>query len=264
MGDIHIGFPDSVNQSSPPVPPQEAHAVGGIEQTHQRPSFKDPSFLNGLFLTIIIALVLSEVVFLAAEILKIYVANIYRSEINKISIIDPFHWQVKNNFTAVDAISRQATIGLWLIFLTSSTCMLFWMFRNYKNSTLLAGLTLRLSAKAATAGLAIPFVNCYWPYFAVSEMVRIAKDKDSWSSMKAPIYVHLWWIFNIASIFLAVCELGIELYADQPLYFYTATYLRTAATACAILKNLLLIPIIVVIWEGARYGSDREMSLDHP
>jgi hypothetical protein len=132
----------------------------------------------------------------------------------------------------------------------ASICMLFWMFRNYKNSIALAQRRLKYSAGEATAGLAIPFVSLSRPYFAVVEMVKIAKDRLNWDSLDTPVCVHLWWLFNIAAISVTLITRMITITTPEPVRSYAWNYAWLLVYGFAVFKNLFLIRIVLAIWEG--------------
>jgi Domain of unknown function (DUF4328) len=124
------------------------------------------------------------------------------------------------------------------------------MFRNYRNSIALVQGRLNYSASEATAGLAIPFVSLARPYFAVVEMVKIAKDRLNWDSLETPVYVHLWWLFDIAIIAVTLITRFIAMATAEPIRSYVWDYAWLLVYGFAVFKNLFLIRIVLAIWEG--------------
>jgi hypothetical protein len=154
------------------------------------------------------------------------------------------------------AIAKSAlamgSAGTLLILILCSICMLFWMFRNYQNSIALAGTRLKYSAGEATGGLVIPIVSFFQPYLAVLEMAKIAKDRLNWASIETPVSVHLWWLFNIAAIAVSLITLVITFSIAEPLRSYIWSYTRVLVYIFAVFKNLFLIRIVLLIWDGGR------------
>lgn len=223
--------------------------------------FKDASFLNGLFVTLIVALIFSDLSFIVTNVLKIHAMDFYYSEISKVSILDPNHQHARSELVTATTVSSIVYFGC-LLFLLSSICMLCWMFRNYKNSIALVQGRLKYSATEATAGLAIPFVSLARPYFTVIEMVKIAKDRINWDSLETPGYVHLWWLFNLAAIAVTFITGFAAMATPEPARSYVWNYAWLLVYGFAVFKNLFLIRIVLAIWEGMHQRDQVEPAND--
>jgi uncharacterized protein DUF4328 len=252
MTDLPPAFPESTDPAGHSDVPQSVQPVDEFGNSFEIPEFKEVPFLNGLFVTLLVTLIFSEISVVVTTVLKIHALDDYYSEISKIRIIDPNHWHARSELATANAASGIVSLGCLLFLTLASICMLFWMFRNYKNSIALAGGRLKYSAEEATAGLAIPFVSLARPYFAVVEMVKIAKDRLNWDSVDAPAYVHLWWLFNIAAIVVGLITRIITFSIPEPVRSYIWNYAWVLVYALAVFKNLSLIRIILVVWDGGR------------
>jgi len=188
--------------------------------------------------------------FVVTTVLKIHALDLYYSEFSKVSIVDPNHQHARSELVTATTVSGIVAVGCLFFLLLSSICMLCWMFRNYKNSIALAQSRLKYSAGEATAGLAIPFVSLSRPYFAVVEMVKIAKDRINWDSLETPVYVHLWWLFNISAIAVGFITRFATIATPEPVRSYAWNYALLLVYGLAVFKNLFLIRIVLAIWEG--------------
>jgi hypothetical protein len=251
MSDLPPPLPESTGQPEQSDLPQAVQPIDELGNPSEISEFKEAPFLNGLFVTLIVALILSEISFVVATILKIHASDLYYSEFSKISITDPNHQHARSELATLSTISGIISAGCLFLLILSGVCMLFWMFRNYKNSIALAESRLKYSAGEATAGLVIPFVSFYRPYLAVVDMVKIAKDRLNWDSLETPVYVQLWWLFNIAAIAVSLITRIIAMPTPDALRTYVWDYAWVLVYIFSIFKHLLLVRIILVIWEGA-------------
>ena len=255
-------LPESAGQPEQSELSTAAQPIDEFGNPFEIPDFKGASFLNGLFITLIVALIVLEISLVVTIVLKIHVTDLYISEISKISITDPEHQHARSELTAVSTTAGMVSLGHWLLLIITGVCMLVWMFRNYKNSIALAASRLRYSAGAATAGLAIPIMSFYRPYFAVAEMVKIARDRLNWASHETPGYVQLWWMFNIAVIVVSLLTRIITISTPEPVRAYIWNYASSLILLCAMAKNLFLIRIILVIWVGGRRQEQLKARID--
>ncbi len=246
--------PDVSGPIDPAKIPDSLDSIGKtyrIGDSFKIPEFKETTFLNGLFLTIVAGLILGELGMISATLLKIHLVDIYYSQFSKTGFVDPNHSYTRANLTMVDKVVAAVYFGNMAILIFAIICMLFWMFRNYKNSIALVRTRLRYSAGAATAGLVIPIINWYRPYVAVAEMVKIAKDRLNWTTLKTPLYVHLWWFFSLGGFAAAViARLITASISTEPTRFYFANYGALLVYCVNILRGLLLMRIVLVIWKG--------------
>jgi len=83
-------------------------------------------------------------------------------------------------------------------------------------------------------------------------MAKIAKDRLNWTSLETPVYVQLWWLFNIAAVAVSLIARFIAIPTPDPLRTYVWDYAWVVVYIFSIVKNLLLVRIILVIWDGAR------------
>ena len=250
MSDLPPPIPGSTVQPEPSELSTVVQPIDDFGNSFEISDFKDASFLNGLFITLIVALILSDISFVVTTVLKIQALDLYYSEFSKASMVDPNHQHVRSELVTATAVSGMVAGGCVFFLLLSSICMLCWMFRNYKNSIALAQTRLKYSAGEATAGLAIPFVSLSRPYFAVIEMVKIAKDRINWDSLEAPAYVHLWWLFNISAIAVSFITRFATIGMTEPVRSYVWSYALLLVYGFAVFKNLFLIRIVLAIWEG--------------
>jgi hypothetical protein len=227
-----------------PEPPRRFYR---IDDTFEVPDFKDASFVNALFLTLVVGTALAEAAIILAELYRVHVVDLYRSQAASM-----------RDVSNADGITRLVQIGFQVVFLAYVTCMLFWMFRNYKNSIALARAKLRYSARGATLGVIIPVLSLYRPYLAVAEMTKIAKDASNWSALKAPAYFYLWWFFQIVSLSIVVVLFYTSASEHGVAKFYKTNYLSIAAESVFILKNLCLTLCILRIWSGAHQREKAE------
>jgi hypothetical protein len=258
MSDLPPPPPESTGQPEQSELPTAVQPIDEFGNPFEISDFKDASFLNGLFITLIVALIFSEISFVVTIVLKIRALDLYYSEFSKISIVDPNHQHARSELVTANAVSGIVAVGCLFFLLLSSICMLCWMFRNYKNSIALAQGRLKYSAGEATAGLAIPFVSLSRPYFAVIEMVKIAKDRINWDSLEAPVYVHLWWLFNISAIAVAFITRFATIATPEPVRSYVWNDALLLVYGFAVFKNLFLIRIVLAIWEGMHQRDQME------
>jgi hypothetical protein len=165
MSDLPPPPPESTGQPKQSELPTAVQPIDEFGNPFEISDFKEASFLNGLFITLIVALILSEISFVVTTVLKIHALDLYYSGFSKVSIVDPNHQHARSELVTATTVSGIVAIGCLFFLLLSSICMLCWMFRNYKNSIALAQGRLKYSAGEATAGLAIPFVSLSRPYF---------------------------------------------------------------------------------------------------
>lgn len=250
MSDLPPPPPESTGQPEQLDQPQTVESLDEFGDPFEISEFKEASFLNGLFITLLVALIFSEISFVVATIVKIHALDVYYSEFSKNGIVDPGHNYAGSELTKATVASGIVAAGRLLLLTLSSICMLFWMFRNYKNSIALAQSRLKYSAGEATAGLAIPFVSWVRPYHAVVEMVKIAKDRLNWQSLETPAYVHLWWIFNISAIVVTLITCFCISTIPEPVRSYAGYYAWVLVFGFAVFKNLFLIRIVLTIWDG--------------
>jgi hypothetical protein len=263
MADQLPPLPEAAGEPEQSELSQAVQPVDEFGNPFEIPEFKEASFLNGLFVTLLVALIFSEISQVVTTVLKIHALDVYYSEFSKISITDPNHSHARSELAKATVASGIVGLGCLLFLTLASICMLFWMFRNYKNSIALVQGRLKYSAGEATAGLVIPFVSLARPYFTVVEMVKIAKDRLNWDSLDTPAYVHLWWLFNIAAIAVTLITRFATITIAEPLRSYVWSYAWVLLYSFAVFKNLFLIRIVLVIWDGMRQR-DQVESVNHP
>lgn len=237
-----------MSEAKIPQTPEPAHQFYRIGDTFEVPHFKDASFVNGLFLTLVVGTALAELGVMSSELYRIHIVDLYRLQA-----------VTSRDVSKADEITKMVGMGFQAVFLAYAICMLFWMFRNYKNSIALAKAKLRYSARGATLGVIIPVLSLYRPYLAVVEMTKIAKDASNWSSLRAPICVHLWWFFQIVALLIAAILFNTYLFEHGLAKFYKTNYLSIAIGAVVTLKNSCLILCILRIWSGAQQREKAEL-----
>lgn len=242
MEDTPGGLPESADPANPLDLPASTSQPSEDGEPFELPEFKEAPILNGLFLTLTITVILADLGMLIATIFRIYVADAY--------VLGVIHGQT--NLRVADQSVGVVWMGFRVVFLASSVCMLFWMFRSYGNSIALAQRRLRYSRGGATAGLIIPIVSFFRPYLAVAEMVKIAKDRINWASNGTPFYVRLWWSLNISIFAGSLIARLVPSFPVGPARFYISNYAALLVYWFAIFKYLFLIKVILVIWEGGR------------
>src|ERR1700730_11900625 len=125
-------LPESAGQPEPSELSIAAQPIDEFGNPSEISDFKGASFLNGLFITLIVALILSEMSLVVTTVLKIHAADLYYSEISTISITDPEHQHARSELNAVSTTAGMVSLGHSLLLIITGVCMLVWMFRNYK------------------------------------------------------------------------------------------------------------------------------------
>jgi hypothetical protein len=118
MSDLPPPIPESTGQPEQSELPTAVQPIGEFGNSFEISEFKDASFLNGPFITLIVALIFSDLSFLVTTVLKIHALDNYYSGFSKVSIVDPNHQHARSEL--VTATAASGIVGIGCLFVSAA------------------------------------------------------------------------------------------------------------------------------------------------
>lgn len=153
-----------------------------------------------------------------------------------------------------DSLYGLVGVGQLLVSIGTATAFLLWIYRAYKNLTLLGVRGLTYSAGWAVGYFFIPFINLFRPCQVVQEMWKASNPEVpvrlSWGRASASALVGFWWASWLISNIVSNIAARIFLNEETTEALKAGTLIMIVADVLGIIAATLAILVIKQIQQG--------------